>query len=63
MLRAPIRWCVFFEQAIVAKCRAVGRLTVPLVSIADLVAMKRRAGRAQDLADVAHLELLLEPAP
>jgi hypothetical protein len=43
-----------------AKHRAVGRLTVPLVSIADLIEMKRRAGRAQDVSDVAHLEQLLE---
>lgn len=46
-----------------AQHRAVGRMTVPLVSIPDLIAMKRRAGRAQDLADVAHLEQLVEDAP
>jgi hypothetical protein len=38
---------------------SVGRATLPLVSIRDLVEMKRRAGRPQDLADVMHLERLL----
>jgi len=42
-----------------AKRVPVGRVTVPLVSLRDLVAMKRSAGRPQDLADVAHLERLL----
>jgi hypothetical protein len=46
-----------------ARFVAVGNLTVPLVSIPDLIAMKRRAGRSQDLADVAHLEQLLKEAP
>jgi len=39
---------------------AVGRMTVPLVDLGDLAEMKRRAGRPQDLADVMHLERLLE---
>jgi len=38
---------------------AVGSLTVPLISIPDLIQMKRRSDRAQDLADVAHLEQLV----
>lgn len=42
-----------------AKLVAVGNLTVPLVAISDLIEMKRRAGRPQDLADVAHLEQLV----
>lgn len=46
-----------------AKHVAVGRLTVPLVSVPDLIEMKRRAGRPQDLADVAHLERLAGVKP
>lgn len=34
-------------------------LALRVVSLADLVAMKRAAGRPQDLADLAHLERLL----
>ena len=33
-------------------------VAVAVASVADLIAMKRRAGRAQDLADVAALEAL-----
>lgn len=46
---------------LVARARhvAVGNLTVPLISIPDLIQMKRRSERAQDRADVAHLEQLV----
>lgn len=40
--------------------RSAGEYTVWIASIEDLLRMKRRAGRSQDLADVAHLERLLE---
>lgn len=33
-------------------------IPVKVVSIGDLIELKRRSGRAQDLADVAHLERL-----
>jgi len=46
-----------------AKLVAVGNLTVPLVAIPDLIQMKQRSDRAQDLADVAHLEQLLAGDP
>lgn len=47
--------------ALVARARrvAIGTLTAKVVDLADLVAMKRAAGRPQDLADVVHLERLL----
>ena len=38
----------------------VGGVYVLVASIADLLAMKRAAGRPKDLADVAELEVLLE---
>jgi hypothetical protein len=62
---------MFFKQAIAALSESgarycvvgglavVGNLTVPLISIPDLIQMKRRSDRAQDLADVAHLEQLV----
>jgi predicted nucleotidyltransferase len=33
---------------------------VPTVSIHDLIELKLRAGRKQDLADVEHLKMVLE---
>ena len=33
---------------------------IPTVSIHDLIELKLRAGRKQDLADVEHLRMLLE---
>ncbi len=45
-----------------AVVRDADGLEVRVVSFADLVAMKRAAGRSQDLADVAHLERLSRAA-
>ncbi len=36
--------------------RKTDQITVKLVDLADLVAMKTASGRPQDLADIAHLE-------
>jgi len=38
--------------------RGTGASAVRVATVEDLIAMKRRAGRAQDLADIAHLEKL-----
>lgn len=48
-----------FEKLVAAAVpTTVGDQVVPVASIADLVEMKRAAGRAQDLADVEALERL-----
>ena len=38
----------------------LGDATVPVISVSDLIELKRNSGRKQDLADVEHLRLLLE---
>ena len=38
----------------------LGEIQVPLISIQDLIELKARAGRKQDLADVKHLRRILE---
>ena len=57
--RAGVRYLVVggegWARATVAD---LGDLHVPLASRADLIAMKRRAGRIQDLEDVRVLEAL-----
>lgn len=40
----------------------LGELPVHVVSLRDLIAMKRAAGRAQDLADAEHLERIANAA-
>ena len=42
--------------------RSAGAFDVRIASLADLLRMKRAAARPQDLADVAHLERILEGA-
>ena len=41
----------------------LGPTPVKIVSLPDLIALKRLAGRAQDLADIAHLERLAQELP
>jgi len=38
----------------------LGEVRIPAVSIHDLIEMKLRAGRKQDLSDVEHLKIILE---
>jgi len=45
------------SMALVRKKTA--NLIIPVISIADLIAMKRRAGRPQDLEDICALEKLI----
>ncbi len=48
-----------FERAWSRRLRAdLGGLTVSVASLGDLIEMKRRAGRPQDLEDVRHLEAI-----
>ena len=35
-----------------------GSLTIPLISLNDLIKLKQKAGRAQDIADIYYLRLL-----
>lgn len=50
-----------FDPAYAAKKVAdIGGISVPLVSLVDLITAKRASGREQDLRDVAGLERVLE---
>jgi hypothetical protein len=40
----------------------LGQLRVPVASLEDLIALKRGTGRAQDEADIAHLERIAQEA-
>jgi hypothetical protein len=40
--------------------RELNKQKIPVVSIHDLIKLKRKAGRKQDLSDVEHLKKILE---
>jgi hypothetical protein len=54
-----------FEQEYVnaSRCELAPDLFVPIVSVDRLIAMKRQAGRARDVEDVANLERLRSKQP
>jgi hypothetical protein len=56
LVAPPIPGRELVERSVV---RESAELSVRVVSLPDRVAMKRAAGRAQDLADLRHLERLL----
>lgn len=51
----PLPFEAGFERRLLAE---IGELRVSVASLADLIEMKRRAGRAQDLDDVRELEAI-----
>ena len=53
----PISYDQLRERAIVIELQGE---KIPVVSINDLIRLKRKAGRKQDLSDVEHLKKILE---
>ena len=53
----PISYDQLRERAIVIELQGE---EIPVVSINDLIRLKRKAGRKQDLSDVEHLKKILE---
>jgi hypothetical protein len=43
-----------------AEHRPMQGLSLPVISVRDMITLKEQAGREQDLADIAHLRRLLE---
>lgn len=56
ILQSPVNYTEGVKRATRVK---VGRISIPVVSINDLIAMKSATGRRQDLADIRHLERLV----
>ena len=54
-VREPFRFQAAWRRRLRVR---LGRVVVPVVSLADLIRMKRKAGRPQDLDDIRHLEML-----
>jgi hypothetical protein len=57
LIDSPISYEELKVRAVVFDLEGVG---VPVVSVLDLIEMKTKAGRQQDLSDVAHLKIILE---
>lgn len=53
LVNSPVPYSIASKDGVKLK---VGALSVHLVSIDDLIRMKRKAGRAQDLSDIAALK-------
>lgn len=53
LVSPPIAANELVSRAVILK---LGDIRVPVIEIADLIAIKRASGRPQDLADVEHLE-------
>lgn len=53
----PVEFEALWERAVAMD---LGRVSVRVASIPDLISMKRLAGRAQDVTDIEALEAILE---
>jgi predicted nucleotidyltransferase len=57
VIDSPIPYKALKERAVTIQLEEVG---IPVVSIHDLVELKLRAGRKQDLSDIEYLKLIME---
>jgi hypothetical protein len=57
LIASPIPYAELKERAIFIELQGEN---VPLVSIPDLIQLKLKAGRNQDLSDIEHLKLIME---
>jgi predicted nucleotidyltransferase len=57
VINSPISYKTLKERAVAIQLQEV---KVPVVSIHDLIELKLRAGRKQDLSDVEYLKLIIE---
>jgi predicted nucleotidyltransferase len=57
LIELPMPYEEFRERAKVFDVEGIG---VPVVSVQDLIDLKRRAGRQQDVSDVEHLNAVLK---
>jgi hypothetical protein len=57
MMDAPFPYPELRQRAILVDLQGVA---VPVISLRDLIELKRRSGRRQDLSDVEHLLLIAE---
>jgi hypothetical protein len=57
LIDSPISYEALKGRAVVFDIEGV---RVPVVSVLDLIEMKMKSGRQQDLSDVEHLKIILE---